>query len=170
MNPKYPLYIPSKGRYEIRLTSNYLTYMKVSHYIVIEEQEYDLYLDKTKDNNFVTLLVLDKKYQQEYKTLDDLGGTKSKGPGAARNFAWQHSIDNGFDYHWVIDPDPWFMSHIDSLADEMIQCSPAETAISIGHLQMWKEFLASDAETAMFLEDDIYFDYQFVSFLTAELR
>ena len=103
MNPKYPLYIPSKGRYEIRLTSNYLTYMKVSHYIIIEEQEYDLYLDKTKDNNYVTLLVLDKKYQQEYDTLDDLGDTKSKGPGAARNFAWQHSIDNGFDYHWVMD-------------------------------------------------------------------
>lgn len=103
MNPKYPLYIPSKGRYDIRLTSNYLTYMKVSHYIVIEEQEYDLYLDKTKDNNYVTLLVLDKKYQEKYETLDNLGDTKSKGPGAARNFAWQHSIDNGFDYHWVMD-------------------------------------------------------------------
>lgn len=72
-----------------------------------------------------------------------------------------HIDEYSFDYHWVVDPDPWFMSHIDSLADEMIQCSPAETAISIGHLQMWKEFLASDAETAMFLEDDIYFDYQF---------
>ena len=72
-----------------------------------------------------------------------------------------HIDKYSFDYHWVIDPDPWFMQHIDSLAGEMINCSPAETAISIGHLQMWKEFLASDAETAMFLEDDIYFDYQF---------
>ena len=103
MNPNYPLYIPSKGRYEIRLTSNYLSYMKVKHYIVIEEQEYDLYLEKTKDNKYVDLLILDKKYQDEYQTLDELGDTKSKGPGAARNFAWQHSIDNGFDYHWVMD-------------------------------------------------------------------
>ena len=103
MNPNYPLYIPSKGRYEIRLTSNYLSYMKVKHYIVIEEQEYNLYLEKTKDNKYVDLLILDKKYQDEYQTLDELGDTKSKGPGAARNFAWQHSIDNGFDYHWVMD-------------------------------------------------------------------
>jgi len=102
-NPKYPLYIPSKGRYEIRQTSDYLTYMKVPHYIIVEEQEFDLYHEKIKDNKYVTLLQLDKTYQDEYETLDDLGNTKSKGPGAARNFAWQHSIDNGFDWHWILD-------------------------------------------------------------------
>ena len=102
MNPNFPLYIPSKGRYEIRLTSEYLIYMKVPHYIVIEEQEYELY-KKHINSKLVTLLILDKKYQEEYETLDDLGDSKSKGPGAARNFAWQHSIDNGFDWHWVMD-------------------------------------------------------------------
>ena len=25
------------------------------------------------------------------------------GPGAARNFCWEHSIENGFDWHWVMD-------------------------------------------------------------------
>lgn len=102
-NPKYPLYIPSKGRYEIRQTSDYLTYMKVPHHIIVEEQEFDLYHEKIKDNKYVTLLQLDKTYQDDYETLDDLGNTKSKGPGAARNFAWQHSIDNGFAWHWVMD-------------------------------------------------------------------
>ena len=47
-----------------------------------------------------------------------------------------HIDKYSFDYHWVIDPDPWFMQHIDSLAGEMINCSPAETAISIGHFKM----------------------------------
>lgn len=28
---------------------------------------------------------------------------KSKGPGPARNFAWEHSIANGAAYHWVMD-------------------------------------------------------------------
>ena len=72
-----------------------------------------------------------------------------------------HIDEYSFDYHWVIDPDPWFYDSLDDLENQMIQCSPAETAISIGHLKMWKAFLESGAETAMFLEDDIFFDYQF---------
>ena len=105
MNPQFPLYIPSKGRYEqkLRCTSNYLTYMKVPHTLVVEEQEYKLYKDAIGDNKFVTLLILDKKYQDEYETLDDLGTTKSKGPGPARNFIWADSIKKGFKWHWVMD-------------------------------------------------------------------
>ena len=100
MNPQFPLYIPSKGRYDSRLTSKALEYMKTPYYIVVEEQEYNKYaavIDKSK------ILVLDKDFQKKYDTFDDLGDTKSKGPGAARNFAWQHSMDNGYDWHWVMD-------------------------------------------------------------------
>jgi len=103
MQPQYPLYIPSKGRYEKRLTSDFLTEINVPHYIIIEKQEFDLYNSYVKKNKLVTLLILDKKYQDDYETLDDLGDSKSKGPGAARNFVWQHSIDNGFAWHWVMD-------------------------------------------------------------------
>jgi len=39
----------------------------------------------------------------EYDTCDDLGFVRGKGPGAARNFAWQHSIDEGHERHWVMD-------------------------------------------------------------------
>lgn len=72
----------------------------VDYHVVIEEQEYDKYaavIDKRK------LLILDKRYQDEYDTFDKLGNTKSKGPGAARNFAWEHSISKGFAWHWVMD-------------------------------------------------------------------
>jgi len=100
MNPKYPIYIVSKGRWESRLTSKALDYMNVPYYMVIEEQEYDQYSAVISPDK---ILILDKKYQDEYDTYDDLGYSKSKGPGAARNFAWQHSIDNGYDWHWVMD-------------------------------------------------------------------
>lgn len=100
MNPEYPLYIVSKGRWEKRLTADSLEYMKVPYFIVIEEQEYSKYssvIDKSK------ILILDKSYQDKYDTCDDLGCTKSKGPRAARNFVWDHSISLGYDYHWVMD-------------------------------------------------------------------
>lgn len=100
MNPKYPLYIVSKGRADSRLTSKALEKMNVPYSIVIEEQEYEEYakvIDKKK------ILILDKKYQDEYDTCDDLGDTKSKGPGAARNFVWEHSMKLGYERHWVMD-------------------------------------------------------------------
>ena len=99
MNPKYPLYIVSKGRYDTRLTVRALESMEVDYNVVIEKQEYKQYssvIDKKK------LLILDKKYQDNYDTCDDLGSSKSKGPGAARNFAWEHSINNGYKRHWVM--------------------------------------------------------------------
>jgi hypothetical protein len=99
-NPRYPLYIVSKGRHDTRLTSKALEMMCVPYHIIIEEQEYDQYaavIDPKK------IVILDKKYQRDYEVCDDLGDTKSKGSGAARNFAWQHSIDAGYTSHWVMD-------------------------------------------------------------------
>jgi hypothetical protein len=98
--PQFPLYIVSKGRADSRLTSKSLEEMKVPYFIVIEEQEYSKYaavIDKKK------ILVLDKVYQDKYDTFDDLGSSKSKGPGAARNFAWDHSMSNRHKWHWVMD-------------------------------------------------------------------
>jgi len=100
MNPKYPIYIVSKGRWESRMTSRALEEMKIPYHIVVEQQEYDNYaavIDKSK------ILILDKNYQKEYDAFDDLGESKSKGPGAARNFCWEHSIKNGYKWHWVMD-------------------------------------------------------------------
>lgn len=100
MNPQFPLFIVSKGRADTRLTSKALEKMCVPYRIVVEEQEFDIYaavIDPQK------IVVLDKQYQRDYDTFDDLGDTKSKGPGAARNFVWDLSIREGFDWHWVMD-------------------------------------------------------------------
>lgn len=99
-NPQFPLYIVSKGRHESRYTSKALELMKVPYFIVIEEQEFSKYssvIDESK------ILVLDKSYQRDYDTFDNFGDSKSKGPGAARNFSWDHSISNGFSHHWIMD-------------------------------------------------------------------
>ena len=97
---RYPIYIPSKGRADSRLTAKTLDSMKVDYNLVIEEQEYKEYAEVI---NKKKLLILDKKYQDNYQTCDDLGNSKSKGPGAARNFAWEHSISEGHKRHWVMD-------------------------------------------------------------------
>lgn len=100
--PKYPIYIVSKGRFEKRPTSDSLVRMGVKHYIVVEASQYEDYKSRV-DPNFVTVIILDQKYLDEYNTCDDYGATKSKGPGAARNFAWDHSISLGAKRHWVMD-------------------------------------------------------------------
>tara|TARA_R100000231_G_scaffold30552_1_gene26940 strand:+ start:854 stop:1723 length:870 start_codon:yes stop_codon:yes gene_type:complete len=101
MNPRYPIYIVSKGRWESRLTSKSLERMGVPYYIVVEDQEYDNYcsvIDASK------VLILDKQYQKDYDIFDDdIGKGKSTGPGPARNFCWDHSIKLGAKRHWVID-------------------------------------------------------------------
>ena len=100
MNPQFPLYIVSKGRWESRLTSKALERMNVPYHIIVEEQEYENYaavIDKNK------ILILDKSYQDSYDVYDKYEGINCVGAGAARNFAWDHSIKNGYKWHWVMD-------------------------------------------------------------------
>lgn len=98
--PRFPLFIPTKGRADSRLTNKYLYEMGVEHYVVVEEQEYKEY---KKNIEGAKIVVLDKSYQDRYETCDNLGDTKSKGPGAARNFIWDYSKDRGYKWHWVMD-------------------------------------------------------------------
>jgi hypothetical protein len=110
MKNKYPLYIPTKGRADSRLTSKALDFMRVPHYLVVEPQECEMYEQslvewerQTGLKSSATVLEMDLNYKLTYELLDDLGQTKSTGPGPARNFAWDHSIKNGFEWHWVMD-------------------------------------------------------------------
>jgi hypothetical protein len=102
MNPRHPIYIVSKGRYaeNLRLTSKSLEALRVPFFVVVEAQEYKQYCDAVGKAN---VLVLDRSYQDDYDTFDALGNEKSKGPGPARNFAWEHSIATGAKWHWVMD-------------------------------------------------------------------
>ena len=99
---RYPIYIVSKGRSNLCYTSIFLTQMEVPHYVVVEPQEVKSYKEFV-GNDYATILELDMKYRDSYDTFDELGSTKSKGPGGARNFCWEHSLSNGYKWHWVFD-------------------------------------------------------------------
>ena len=45
----FPIFIPSKGRYKINMTAKYLDSMGIKYRVVVEPQEYDLYLKYLKD-------------------------------------------------------------------------------------------------------------------------
>ena len=100
MNPKYPIYVVSKGRWESRLTSKALDWMGVPYKIIVEANQLEMYTAEVGEDK---CLVLPTEYLRDYDTCDDLGNVRSKGPGAARNFAWDHAIDLGADRHWVMD-------------------------------------------------------------------
>ena len=92
-NPKYPVYIISKGRHESMFTSKSLARMKVPHYIAIEPQDLENYekaLDEFNIREYVTLLIA------PFSNHGD-------GPGRARNWCWDHSISIGATSHWVLD-------------------------------------------------------------------
>lgn len=100
LQPRYPLYIPSKSRASNASTPRVLDEMNVPYRLIIEEQQYEDYLKYFPQEK---LVVLDPLYLKNYDTFDDLGESKSKGPGAARNFIWDLSISEGHKYHWVMD-------------------------------------------------------------------
>ena len=99
-NPRYPLYIPSKGRPRLATTPRVLYRMGVPFRLVIEEQEWDDYATYFPDD---VLLVLDPAYKAAYDPLMDLKPGQSTGAGPARNFIWDHSIAEGYDWHWIMD-------------------------------------------------------------------
>lgn len=87
MNPKYPLYVISKGRAESRLTSKALEKMNIPYRIVIEPQEYDDYVSVINKSKILVL------------PFSNLG----QGSIPVRNWVWEHSIREGHKKHWVLD-------------------------------------------------------------------
>mgnify|MGYP001595012142 FL=1 len=89
MNPKYPIYIISKGRWESRLTSKALEEINVPYKIVVEPREYENYSNVIdKDKIIITP-----------QNFSDLGS----GGIPVRNFVWEHSLKNGDKRHWILD-------------------------------------------------------------------
>ena len=99
-NPGYPIYIVSKRRADVCLTARALKKINVPFHIVVNEDEYETYSEVFGSE---IILPMPQKYYDEYDTFDDLGSTKAKGPGAARNYCWDHSLEQGSKWHWVLD-------------------------------------------------------------------
>ncbi len=87
MNPKYPVYVISKGRWESRLTVKALVEKNIPFHVVIEPQEYDNYAAVIDPNKILVL------------PFSNLG----QGSIPSRNWVWEHSISTGAERHWILD-------------------------------------------------------------------
>lgn len=86
--PRHPIYVASKRRGDSRLTSKTLERLNVPYYIVIEPQDYDAYSCVIDPAKILTL---------PFSNHGD-------GPGRARNWCWDHSMEIlGAKRHWVMD-------------------------------------------------------------------
>lgn len=87
MNPEYPVYVISKGRWESPLTARALEKMGVPYHVVIEPEEFDKYaavIDPAK------MFVL---------PFSNLG----QGSVPARNWVWEHAVSTGARRYWILD-------------------------------------------------------------------
>ncbi len=66
MNPKFPVYVVSKGRWDSRLTVKALEMMRVPFHLIVEKDEYENYC-KVVDSS--KILITPQKYNDEYDTF-----------------------------------------------------------------------------------------------------
>jgi len=79
--PRYPIFIVSKGRAHEQLTMRSLSDMGLKYYVMVEPQELELYLRLSP-----------KLSDAKYLSLET--GNHGQGPGLARNACWDFAKDN----------------------------------------------------------------------------
>lgn len=92
---RYPIYVISKGRPDIKATSYLLSEFGLKHYVAVEKHEVDIY-----KKNFKTL-------SPKAEILEMPFSNHGKGSGPARNWCWEHSKNDGFKRHWLLDDNIW---------------------------------------------------------------
>jgi len=91
--PKYPVYVPSKGRADRCLTARFLTEDRCPFLLVVEPQEESQYRQQFPHSDILMLPWNDHK---------DADGNPD-GLIAVRNWIKAHSIAGGHERHWQID-------------------------------------------------------------------
>lgn len=84
---RYPVCIPSKGRYDCQTTGKLLDDSGVDYKFFVEETEYDVYCERLGSERVVCL------------PFHDLG----QGSIPARNFIWEWAKERGYARYWVLD-------------------------------------------------------------------
>lgn len=85
-DPRYPIYVPSKGRAEKCLTANMLVEDGVPFHLVVEEAEHDLYAERYGEDRILVL------------PFSDQGSVIP-----ARNWIKDHATEAGHKRHWQFD-------------------------------------------------------------------
>ena len=89
VNPRHPVYVISKGRWESRLTVKALERMGVPYRVCVEPSEYRKYAKVIDPGKIL-------KLPEDFSAL-------GKGSIPVRNWAWEHSVAQGAERHWVLD-------------------------------------------------------------------
>jgi hypothetical protein len=101
MNPRYPVYVISKGRWGLPLTARALERMGVPYFLVVEPKEHKNYeeslslgYDGGKSYSLVSLLVAPENFSE-----------RGQGSIPVRNFVWRHAVKcHGKEArHWLMD-------------------------------------------------------------------
>jgi hypothetical protein len=91
IHPKYPIYVITKGRWEKTMTIDTLEEMGIDFRICVEPSEYDNYIANPRiDINKVI-------------RLPENFSERKQGGIPVRNFVWHHSVERGYEKHWIID-------------------------------------------------------------------
>lgn len=90
--PRYPVYVPSKGRAKRCYTARCLTKDRVPFYLVVRESELETYKEYFPDAQY---LVLPRAEAED--------APPEEGLIRARNWIKAHSLANGDERHWQID-------------------------------------------------------------------
>jgi hypothetical protein len=99
VQPRYPIYILSKGRWTIDKTWMVLNQMQIPHYVVVEGGEFEHYKAALRHRTYSKILRLPDNFREVYR-----GSMAESGGGIpARNFIWEHSVKNGDARHWTLD-------------------------------------------------------------------
>ncbi len=85
MNPKYPVFVPTKGRWESRLTIKALEKIGVPYKAVVEPQQYEDYASVVDPNNIIVLPHQDR------------------GLVVTRNWIWDYALSLGVERFWTMD-------------------------------------------------------------------
>lgn len=85
MNPKYPIFIPTKNRYKTPYTINEFKRINVPFKIVIEKQEHEQYRNLVNEKDIIIL------------------PHQNKGLTVTRNWIWDYALKNGYERFWTFD-------------------------------------------------------------------
>jgi hypothetical protein len=86
MKNKYPIFIPSKGRHESRLTIKALDKLAIDYRVFIEPQEYASYALAVDDSSKLVILPF-----------------ANRGLVPTRNYIWDYARDLGVKRYWTMD-------------------------------------------------------------------
>ena len=112
MKPRWPVFIPSRGRAGFAPTMRELDRIGVPYRVIVEDFEHDAYARFYGEKR---LLVIPPRYFAEYDSGDPDGDKAGLpfGPGLPRNLALDTALAEGHAWHWTLDDNIRYWARID---------------------------------------------------------